>query len=232
MHGKNFNTRLCAGNSISLASTLGFVWGCITPCAGAPVLPYSPQNLYLGAATEICGGPSRLSIYQVLGTPVPTPPTTLIPTHSPHIHPSSSPTILPTTSPTSLGGTVGVEYIGCFADCGLGGGPYTYYYYGTLSSTIANRALPYLVSKADFMTIASCKASASEQGFEYFGLQDGFQCFAGSNLTLATSQGSGLCESLCPGASNEICGGGVCFFKAVGSSLVLTRECFVQCAVL
>ena len=114
----------------------------------------------------MCGGYSRLSVYQVLGTPVPTPPTTFGPTRSPNNRPSSAPTVYPTVSPIYLDGTGGVEYIGCFADCGLGYGSYTYYYYGTPKNTMENRALPYLVSEAPSLTIASCKASASEQGFE------------------------------------------------------------------
>lgn len=57
------------------------------------------------------------------------------------------------------------------------------------------------------LTLQRCFDAAAAAGWHYFGLQWSIQCFAGNNLTLATSLGIGTCNMACSGNSSQICGG-------------------------
>ena len=136
-----------------------------------------------------------------------------IPTKSSNAVPSKSP-LRPTTSPIVVDGITDIEYLGCWNDCTTPSDDEndSYYYYGVVTGdTSFYRTLPYLLNNsASVMTIDLCWQYASEQGFPYFAVQSGGQCFAGTNLTMATSQGqSDACNFPCGGNAKEICGGSV-----------------------
>ena len=136
---------------------------------------------------------------------------TLTPSSSPSLSPVSS---IPTRSPIVMDAITDIEYLGCWSDGHTNPNEleyYSYYYYGAPYSGPFLRALPYLLNNSySAMTIELCRKYALEQSFPLFGLQNAGQCFAGTNLTLAKSQGpSGNCNRHCVGNAKEICGGSV-----------------------
>ena len=112
-----------------------------------------------------------------------------------------------------MDGIKDIEYLGCWNDCGYEEDFYPYYLYGTPEESSYLRTLPYLLNNSQsVMTIDLCRQHAVEQAFPYFALQSGGQCFAGTNLTLATSLGpSDVCNIHCHGNVKEVCGGSVRF---------------------
>jgi hypothetical protein len=57
------------------------------------------------------------------------------------------------------------------------------------------------------MTIEKCRGLAAMARLPYFGMQNGMDCLAGSDLALATARGAGNCDIPCSGDSNQTCGG-------------------------
>jgi len=145
----------------------------------------------------------------------PTKSPSLAPSKSPGAAPSKSPSRIPSSSPIVVDGITDIEYLGCWNDCATPAGNENdnyYFYYGVLTGDDSfYRTLPYLLNNsASVMTIELCWQYASDQGFPYFAVQSGGQCFAGTNLTMATILGqSDVCNIPCGGNVNEICGGSV-----------------------
>ncbi|KAI9349634.1 hypothetical protein BDR26DRAFT_852503 [Obelidium mucronatum] len=57
------------------------------------------------------------------------------------------------------------------------------------------------------MTIETCSKLAASQGFPLFGLEYGYECFAGYSYAYSPSPSTG-CNMNCEGNNSEICGGG------------------------
>ncbi len=87
------------------------------------------------------------------------------------------PEIVPTTGP---------GYLGCYTDSGT-------------------RALPDYLGTS-YATIESCKEAARARGHVYAGLQQGNQCYGGSNL-LYTKVDDSECSVPCAGNPGQLCGG-------------------------
>ena len=56
---------------------------------------------------------------------------------------------------------------------------------------------------------SSCRAYCSEEGYEYFGVQFGFQCFCGDEPPedAELAEDPEQCDKTCPGDSKKMCGG-------------------------
>ncbi|GBF88864.1 chitinase [Raphidocelis subcapitata] len=82
---------------------------------------------------------------------------------------------------------------------------------GCFADLTTDRALPkrLAANRTGIMTSAACRKLAQDNNLPYFGTQNGFECWAGSNLDQAKKHGSaqGQCSKLCTGSSWEDCGG-------------------------
>ncbi|XP_078670984.1 uncharacterized protein LOC144911074 isoform X2 [Branchiostoma floridae x Branchiostoma belcheri] len=86
----------------------------------------------------------------------------------------------------------GVEYMGCYVD------------------TLEDRVFPWENITTDDNSIKSCGLHCKGNGFVYFGVQVGTQCFCGTDLDFAnrgTARPDSECNRACSGNSAEICGG-------------------------
>eukprot|EP00775_Hariotina_reticulata_P011532 gene11532-11675_t len=84
--------------------------------------------------------------------------------------------------------TTGIRYMGCYGDTN-------------------DRAFPaWLIN--GIVTVASCTKAAQDQGYRYFGLQNGEACFGGNDWASVTKYGPrSNCNVSCNGNISEICGG-------------------------
>jgi alpha-tubulin suppressor-like RCC1 family protein len=102
--------------------------------------------------------------------------------------------------------TSGYSYVGCYGDA------------------VGSRKLPYpLLVAYPYMTIEYCAELARAANMIYFGLQNTYECYGGTDFTLATSLGTSTgCTSPCTGDSSgfTMCGGVSLnsIYKLVGSS--------------
>lgn len=78
-------------------------------------------------------------------------------------------------------------YVGCYRD----------------SNTL--RRLPFFLGDAP--NIQTCQRSAVRNQSAYFGIQEGGQCWAGNDLSLATGLGSATCGMPCSADGTANCGG-------------------------
>ena len=137
-----------------------------------------------GNSTEYCGGPNRLNVYQNSNPVKPTSTTTSSTTTSP------TATSLPTTG-TAHNLPTGWQYNGCYIDQAQG------------------RILSYQANDNVNLTIESCVATCTAQGYTVAGVEYGVQCFCdnflrnGAALTSASD-----CNVNCGGDSTEKCGAG------------------------
>jgi hypothetical protein len=85
-----------------------------------------------------------------------------------------------------------LTYIGCYQD-----------------SFVSKLFSFYPVISTSLMTTNICATACALEGFEYAGLENGFQCICGSTeeLTKATKISDSKCSSQCTGSSQENCGG-------------------------
>jgi hypothetical protein len=82
-------------------------------------------------------------------------------------------------------------YLGCFTDWQFNG-----------------RTLPTFLGRNISMTRQTCAQAAAAADLAYFGMSDGNQCWGGSNLAMAQSQGvSDKCTAKCAGDQSSLCGG-------------------------
>lgn len=72
-----------------------------------------------------------------------------------------------------------------------------------------DRALVW-IKTSDAMTVDACANLANSQGYTVIGLQYAKECYAGTDLTLATRWGPATnCASLCYSDPSNTCGGGL-----------------------
>ncbi|KAM0326144.1 hypothetical protein ACHAQA_006738 [Verticillium albo-atrum] len=132
-----------------------------------------------GEKTAICGGRSRLNLYQLKATSIPSLTTATVTSSS-----TSSSAALET-------GRVGdYKAESCWTDDGGHG--------RTLSSLWAS----------DDMTIEICAAHAATKGAKFFGVEYGRECWTGSTLNaFSAAAETKTCNIKCKGNTNQICGG-------------------------
>jgi len=131
-----------------------------------------------GNASEICGGPNRLTFYYYnAGAPIASGTTT---TGSAIATTTSSSTAAYPTLPT------GWSYSGCFVD------------------NINGRILPYGQPDDGQVTVESCVDLCAELGYNVSGIEYSSQCFCGQQLINgATSAPDSDCYMNCEGNSAE-----------------------------
>ncbi|KAG2500619.1 hypothetical protein HYH03_001386 [Edaphochlamys debaryana] len=121
-----------------------------------------------------------------------------------------SPPPRPSPRPPSPAPAPGDAYQGCYTDN-------------------INRGLPYILANNDAtLTRSKCARLARERGMTVYGLQIGFQCWAGTDLTRATARGaSTACNTPCRGNTSEMCGGDmVTSLFTVRDPPALARTCY------
>ncbi|KAG7104597.1 WSC domain-containing protein like [Verticillium longisporum] len=177
---------------------------------GSVAAPAKDCNIACGGnATELCGGGSRLNVYQLddgtLTTTTAATTTTTLATSStlasssvPVV--SVPPTTTTTTSatPTSTGPAIRQvvntewSFQGCYTE------------------TKNGRALSKKSYADDLMTLESCAAFCKGVSAAFFGVEYGRECYCGDSLrdgsVPATNQKD--CSFLCPGDKNTYCGAG------------------------
>ncbi|GIL50430.1 hypothetical protein Vafri_6536, partial [Volvox africanus] len=95
----------------------------------------------------------------------------------------------PASAPPPLGSSSGC-FIGCFQD------------------QDDWRVLPDMYEQSDKMTIDHCREVALAQGYIYFGVEAGTQCFGANNISRAQTNGrSAYCNWRCAGDDSQVCGG-------------------------
>lgn len=86
------------------------------------------------------------------------------------------------------------KYIGCYKDLNA-----------------AAHRLPVVLISAQLSStvdVDECRRAAAAQRLLYFGVQDGEQCYGGSDLALARSQGPATsCSTPCKANAQQLCGG-------------------------
>ncbi|GIL50434.1 hypothetical protein Vafri_6558 [Volvox africanus] len=80
-------------------------------------------------------------------------------------------------------------------------------YVGCFEDSPNNRTLAKLADESDDMTINRCRETARTQGFAYFGVEAGRQCFVGNEVTRKRTSNAVICNYRCAGDGNQICGG-------------------------
>ncbi|KAF4624843.1 hypothetical protein G7Y89_g13327 [Cudoniella acicularis] len=143
-----------------------------------------------GDVTEICGGNSRLSMYEYIDAAgvVAVPSASTSPTASATPTASSS-TPSPTTPAITL--PTGWSYSGCWVD-------------GVQGRILANQQPDSATN-----TIETCIATCSGLGYSIAGLEYSSQCFCDNYIENAgtLSSADSNCAMTCSGNSGEICGG-------------------------
>lgn len=189
--GVEYSGECFCGNKINAGSAL---------VAGNTVDVTKCNMLCKANATEYCGGPSRLNMYQVgAGTsPVLSTTSTSAPVGPPS---STSTSVVPQTTTSStapVATTPSVpQTVGNFA------------YQGCYSEATGKRALTGAAFfSTEMMSIEMCATNC--QAFTYFGVEYGRECYCGNTL----NTGSALvpkqtdCNFLCPSNKLEYCGAG------------------------
>lgn len=69
--------------------------------------------------------------------------------------------------------------------------------------------MTYLYRQSSTMSYETCHQAAIDNGYTFFGLQDGEECWASnSDFSVISQHGpSSNCNMTCPGDSSEPCGG-------------------------
>jgi hypothetical protein len=138
-----------------------------------------------GNATEMCGGPNRLSLYKFY--------TGDESTSSQGISPSSTvpSSAASSTVPVATGLPKGFTYKGCYVD-----GP-------------GFRIMNYQQNDDQTMTIASCANKCAAAGYSIAGMEYSYQCFCDNFIRMggAPSSSESDCNSQCAGNTAQTCGG-------------------------
>ena len=143
--------------------------GCNMPCAGN--------------ASEYCGGPNRLNVYDYNNQY----PTSAIPTV---VAATTSPTTSATSAATSA--AVAWTYLGCYTDA------------------THTRTLLYVQNPPANPTVETCIAQCNAAGYTLAGVEYGGQCWCDNSLHNnggPAPDGDTGCNMPCSGNANEICGG-------------------------
>jgi WSC domain len=149
-----------------------------------------------GNATEYCGGPNGISLYQYV------PPRSDVLFNNATFANSSStsisstiPTTSSTASPTPTGPSV-LQTVGQYShmDC--------------YNEPTAGRALTGKLVASDDMTPQYCAGNCTSLGYIYMGLEYARECFCGNSLaSTSTVNTAGKCNTVCAGNGNYYCGG-------------------------
>lgn len=175
--------------------------------AGAVPAPIADCNMLCNDnATEYCGGPSRLNVYQLgaggnTTTSSSATTTTSISTGTPGgngtITGSSTP--ITTTTTTTTPTPTGPARKAVVADVWKLQGCYT--------EATGMRALSDSTYADDTMTLESCAKFC--KGFTYFGVEYGRECYCGNKLNEGSVKAKqDDCSFTCPGDGSEYCGAG------------------------
>lgn len=124
-----------------------------------------------GNATEMCGGPDRLTFWKFYtGTETSTSSTAASATPDPTASPSASASTTSQSSaaPAPTGLPTGFEYKGCYVD-----GP---------GFRILNNQQP----DDQSMTIASCASRCAQAGYEIAAMEYSYQCFCDNAVSIAS----------------------------------------------
>nr|OQO23943.1 hypothetical protein B0A51_11072 [Rachicladosporium sp. CCFEE 5018] len=149
-----------------------------------------------GNTDEICGGPGRLNVWQYNSTGLPgAQPTTStsVPAGGGGGTPVTTPTPTPTPS-SSVNATAILPFVyqGCFTDNMAGG-----------------RGLGYQQPDNSSLTVESCIAKCTGQGYTIAGMEYSTQCFCDNYIRNApTLVADTQCNMNCGGNSAEKCGAG------------------------
>ena len=151
-------------------------------------------TMITGNATELCGGHSRLNIYQLDGTRPPasetnttvTPPASSRPST---ISASQTTTAVPT--PTVKDPVGDWDFEGCYTE------------------TTTGRALSGKTFADDDMTLDDCAEFCDE--FQLFGVEYGRECYCGNSLREGSVEAEDQddCQFPCPGDRSTLCGAGM-----------------------
>eukprot|EP01059_Diplonema_ambulator_P016847 TRINITY_DN28820_c0_g1_i1.p1 TRINITY_DN28820_c0_g1~~TRINITY_DN28820_c0_g1_i1.p1 ORF type:complete len:2516 (+),score=639.61 TRINITY_DN28820_c0_g1_i1:711-7550(+) len=81
---------------------------------------------------------------------------------------------------------------------------------GCFEDDISNRKLTGFYYTDTANTVEDCNAVCHHNGYDYYGVQYGSQCFCGNVTGFMASPRTSIdkCDNTCPGNSSEICGGG------------------------
>ncbi|KAG4435070.1 hypothetical protein IFR05_009460 [Cadophora sp. M221] len=149
-----------------------------------------------GNALEICGGPSRLSLY-IFGS-APSSTSTARATTSTSVGTTAvgttsvRPTTTSSVTPVATGLPTNWSYAGCYVD------------------SLAGRIMSGQQADDAQTTVESCVAKCVALGFKVAGIEYGVQCFCDnylrSDAALATADSQ--CSMPCPGNTAEKCGAG------------------------
>jgi hypothetical protein len=155
----------------------------------------SKCNLQCGGdSTQICGGPSALSLYEYVpaGSNSSTGPVT-----SSEVPPTTPPSsTLPVTSSTTLtNGTSATPT------------PSTYEYIGCAREPIGDRALTLSSFTSSVLTPQLCQQHCSSLQLPLSGLEYGSECYCGMALSGNATLGSASCTVPCAGDNTKLCGG-------------------------
>ncbi|KZF19119.1 WSC-domain-containing protein [Xylona heveae TC161] len=160
--GTEYSQECYCGNSFN-AGSVGGQTGCTMACTGNK--------------NEICGGPNRLTVWNVSGS------------GSGSSSSSSSTKASATSSPTSSpsGGAVS---LGCYSEA---------------TNQRALSGASYVDTTG--MTNEACESYCKGKGFTYAGTEYSQECYCGNSFNAGSVGGQTGCTMACTGNKNEICGG-------------------------
>lgn len=135
-----------------------------------------------GDATEICGGPNRLTLWKFYTG---NEPTGAVSSASPPVASSSA------APPQATGLPTGFEYKGCYVD-----GP-------------GFRIMNYQQPDSQQMTIASCANACAKAGYTIAAIEYSYQCFCDNVIRMngRPAASDTECSSNCAGDATQKCGG-------------------------
>ena len=148
-----------------------------------------------GNADETCGGSNRLSVWSYNSAGVSTTTSGGVTSTKPGAPTSTK--VKPTGSPTPSGSVnstaiLPFKYQGCYSDNSPNG-----------------RTLQYQQPDNNTLTVESCIAMCSSQGYTIAGMEYADQCFCDNYIRNSPSQvAESKCSMSCAGNSGEMCGAG------------------------
>lgn len=149
-----------------------------------------------GDSTETCGGPGRLNVYQFNSSVLPASSTTSSAGSTPtngNGNGGQTTSALPTPSSSVNASSIfPFVYEGCYTDNSANG-----------------RALQYQQPDNSTLTVESCIALCSSQGYSIAGMEYSQQCFCDNYIRNSPSRvDDSQCNMACAGNSGEMCGAG------------------------
>ena len=144
-----------------------------------------------GDKTELCGDGNRMNVYLNTGFGSPSSTTSRQPTSTTKIATTTS-VSSPSSTPTVVASSGTFNYLGCYFD---------------------QESPRVLISQANgdatvAMTVEDCTQTARLGGWQYAGVEFGYQCFVGNQLHQNSMSNPTDCNQACSGNSAEVCGAG------------------------